>query len=118
MSRFRKILLVLLILLSPQFLSQGLSITKKFTIDQPAAPWFKAASHSHAGAAEIRSATQTDRREVFEIYGELPPRWAAALTAREKASLSPRSFTVLTVFDASMLAPKVPRYISNSVLNI
>ena len=117
MSRFRKILLALLILLSDQFLSPGFSTAKTFTIAQPTAPSFKAASHNHAGVAEV-SATNTDRREALEIYGELMPRSAAALTARGNVSLSLRRFTVLTVFVESILTPKVPRYISNSVLNI
>jgi hypothetical protein len=54
----------------------------------------------------------------LQISGELMSRPEGFLTAKENAGVSPRGVIVVRHFSTMVLAPKVPRYISKSVLNI
>jgi hypothetical protein len=120
MSRARIILWALLVVVSLQFLSQGFLKNGSFApTDQPFAPLIKTVSDTPVGAAKLGFPATTAGRFVLDMYGELTPRSGDFLSAKQPAVISPRSFIVIPPFVRMMiLAPKVSRYISKSVLNI
>jgi hypothetical protein len=81
-------------------------------------PLLKIAPDAEAKAAKLSSPAETGRRFVPERYGEPTPRPGDFFTAQKRPRLSHQGFIVLPLFFRIILAPKVPRYISNSVLNI
>lgn len=118
MSRVKKNLSVLLVLLSLEFLSLGFFINGTFSwSNQHPPPSLKAASHMDGKAVKLDSPARTESRLV-ERYGELTPRSGEFLTAKKNVGVSHRSFIVVPVFFRINLAPKVSRYIFKSVLNI
>jgi hypothetical protein len=115
MSRVKKKLSALSVLFSLEFLSLGFLTNGTFSWStQHVPPLLKAASHNHARAVKLDSPAKTDGRFVLERYGEPMPRSRVFLTAKENA----RSFVVVRLFSRIILAPKVSRYVSKSVLNI
>ena len=118
MSRVKKKLSVLSVLLSLEFLSLGVFINGTFSSsNQQPPPSLKAASHMDGKAVKLYSPAKTEGRFV-EKYGELTPRSGDFLTAKKNAGVSLRSFIVVPLFFSINLAPKVSRYISKSVLNL
>jgi hypothetical protein len=81
-------------------------------------PLLKAASHSDARAAAFDSRANTDSRFDVEEYGEPAPRSDDFLSAKENTQARFRSFILVRSLSRILLAPKVSRYISKSVLNI
>ena len=119
MLRETKILLASLVLLGLQFLSHGLFANGTFSrATQPMPPVLESASHANAGAAKLDSPARTAGTFLLDSYGELAPRPAGFLSAKENAEISPRSSIAIGPFIGMTLAPKVSRYISKSVLNI
>lgn len=124
MPAARKILLalwvILWVILSVQFLSQGLPANGSFaSTNQPFASAIKTAADTHAGAAKLAYPATTGGRFVVEMHGELTPPSGVFLSAKQFAGISPRSFIIVPPSVRMMiLAPKVSRCISKSVLNI
>ena len=118
MSRVKKKLSVLSVLLSLEFLSLGVFINGTFSWSNQHLPLsLKAASHMDGKAAKLYSPAKTESGFV-ERSGELTPRSGDFLTAQKNAGVSQRSFIVVPLFFRINLAPKVSRYIFKSVLNI
>jgi hypothetical protein len=114
----KKILWASLVLLILECLSLGVFINGTFSrTPQPIAPVLRAASHIDSGAAKFESHAKTAVRFVLEMYGELAPRSPAFLTAKEIGAVSLRRFIFVPLFRV-ILAPKVSRYVTRSVLNI
>ncbi|MGH7795356.1 MAG: hypothetical protein ACREQ2_10730 [Candidatus Binatia bacterium] len=112
--------MALLVLLSLQVLSQDLFSGGNFSpTDPPITPRLKAASHTLARAAKLDFPATPAGRFVLEMYGELTPRSGDFLSAKEPAGVSLRSFIVVPPsVRMIILAPKVSRHLSKSVLNI
>jgi len=119
MSRVKKKLSALSVLLGLEFLSLGLFTHGTFSwANQHVPPLLKAASQTDATAVILDSSEKTDYGFVSNEHGELTPRSGIFLTAKENRNISLRSFVVVRLFSRIILAPKVSRYISKSVLNI
>ena len=119
MSSVKKTALALSVLLSLEFLFLGLFTNGTFSwTNQYVPPLLKAISHAHARAAKLDSLVKPDSRFVLETSGEPIPLSGVFLTARENVGISHRRFVVSPLFFKSILAPKVSRYISKSVLNL
>jgi len=119
MSRVKNTLFAGAVLLSLEFLSLGFFINRTFAwSSQHVPPLLKTDPQIDATAAKLVSLPQTHSRFVLERSGELTPRSGGFLTAKETAGVSRRSFVVVPLFFRIILAPKVSRYISKSVLNI
>jgi hypothetical protein len=117
MSRVKKTALALSVLFSLEFLFLGLFPNGTFaSTNQYVPPPLKAALHTEAGAVKLDSAAKTDVGFVLERYGEPIPSSGVFLTAKENVGISHRSFVVSPLFFKIILAPKVSRYISKSVL--
>ena len=117
MSRVKKKLSVLSVLLSLEFLSLGVINGSFSWSNQHLPPSLNAASYMDGKAAKLDSPPKIEGRFV-ERYGELTPRSGDFLTAQKNAGVSHRSFIVVPLFFRINLAPKVSRYIFKSVLNI
>ena len=119
MARAKKTLFVLSALFSLEFLSLGFFTNGIFAWTvRYVPPMLKAAPHSPDGAVKLDSSAKSDSRFVLEKYTELTPRSAGFLTANENAGFSLRNLRVVPLHFRIILAPKVYRYISKSVLNI
>jgi hypothetical protein len=119
MSRVKKQLSALSVLLGLEFLSLGFFANGTFSWStQHALPLLKVASHTDAGAVTLDSPAKPDGRFVFESSGEPTSPSGVFLTAKENVRISLRSFVVSPVFFRNILAPKVSRYISKSVFNL
>ena len=119
MSRVKKTALALAVLFSLEFLSLGFFTNGTFSRGiHYVPPLLKAISHAHARAAKLDSLVKPDSRFVLKSSGEPIPLSGVFLTARENVGISNRSFVVSPLFFKSILAPKAPRYISKSVLNL
>jgi hypothetical protein len=117
MSRIKKTPLALAVLFALEFLSLGLFANGTFFwTNQYAPPLLKVASHADASAGKLGSAAKTDGGFIFESSGEPIPSLGVFLTAKENVGISHRSFVVSPLFFKIILAPKVSRYISKSVL--
>jgi len=119
MSRAKKTLFVLSALFSLEFLSLGFFTNGIFAWTvRHVPPMLRAAPHSPDSAVKLNSPAKTDSCLVLERYAELTPHSAGFLTANENAGFSLRNLRVVPLRFRIILAPKVSRYISNSVLNI
>ena len=114
----KTILLAALALLSLESLSLSLFTNGVFSRTARPIPLLNTASHDDARAGKIDFPATTAVHFDLQISGELMPRPAGFLTAKETAGVSPRSVIVVRHFPTMIFAPKVPRYISKSVLNI
>lgn len=119
MLRAKKTLFVLSALFSLEFLSLGFFTNGIFSwTARHVPPLLKAASHTHDSAVKVNSPAKTDSRLVFERYAEPTPDAGGFVTAKQSAGAYLRSVIVVPLFVRIILAPKVSRYISKSVLNI
>jgi hypothetical protein len=109
MSRFKKTAWALAVLFSLEFLSLGLFINGTFSWTNQYVPHLlKAASHTNASVVKLDSPAKSDGRFVLQSYVEP--------IAKENGGISPRSLVISPLFRRIILAPKVSRYISKSVL--
>ena len=119
MSRAKKTLFVLSALFSLEFLSPGFFTNGSFSwTARHVPPLLNAAAHISARAVKLDSLVKIDCAFVLERYGEPTPQPEGFITARGNAEASRRSAIVAPLFVKIILAPKVSRYISKSVLNI
>jgi hypothetical protein len=118
MSRVKKKFAALAVLLSLEFLFMGLFTNGFSWINQYIPPLLQAPSYTDADVVKLDSPAKTDGGFVLESHAEPTPRSGVFLTAEENPGISVRSFLVSPLFFRIVLAPKVPRYISKSVLNL
>ena len=117
MSRVKKTALGLSVLFSLEFLFLGLFPNRTFAwTNQYVPPPLKAASHTYAGIVKLNSPAKTDGASVLESYGEVTPRSGGFLAAKETAEVFLQSFIAVPLSFRFILAPKVSRYLSKSVL--
>jgi len=117
MSRAKKQLVALSALFALEFLSLGFFTKGTFSWDTHYVPRLpKAILYAHARAAKLDSPAKADDGFVLESSGEPTPSSGVFLTAKENIGISHRSFVVSPLFFQIILAPKVSRYISKSVL--
>ena len=117
MSRAKKQLVALSALFALEFLSLGFFTKGTFSRDTHYVPGLpKATLYAHARAAKLDSPAKADDGFVLESSGEPTPSSGVFLTAKENVGISHRSFAVSPLFFQIVLAPKVSRYISKSVL--
>lgn len=117
MSRVKKTALALSVLFSLEFLSLSLFTNGTFSwTNQYVTPLLKAAAHTDARAVRLDSPAKTDGRFVLERYSESTPRSGSFLTAKENTEVFLQSFIVVPLSFRFILAPKVSRYLSKSVL--
>ena len=117
MSRVKKTALSLSVLFSLGFLSLGLFTNRTLSwTSQYVPPLLKEALHTDASAVKLASPAKTDAGFVLERYGELTPRSGGFLAAKETAEVFLQSFIVVPLSFRFILAPKVSRYLSKSVL--
>ena len=117
MSRVKQTALALSVLFSLEFLFLGLCPNRTFVwTKQSVPPPLKAASHTDAGVVKFDSPARTDGASVLESYGEVSPRSGGFLAATEIAEVFLQSFIVVPLSFRFIVAPKVSRYLSKSVL--
>ena len=117
MSRVKKKLAALAVLFSLEFLFLGLFTNGTFSwTRQYIPPLLKEALHTDAGVVKLDSPAQTDGGFVLERYSEVTPRSGEFLAAKEAAKVFLQSFIVVPLSFRFILAPKVSRYLSKSVL--
>ena len=117
MSRVNKKIAALAVFFSLEFLSLGLFTNGTFSwTNQYIPPLLEAASHTNFRVAELYA--KTNDGFVHEGYGEPTPQSEVFLTAKENLGISVPSFVASPLFFRIILTPKVPRYISKSVLNL
>ena len=117
MSRLKNKLAALSVLFSLEFLSLCLFTNGTFSwTRQYVPPLLKEALHTDASAVKLDSPAKTDGGFILESSGEPIPSSGVFLTAKENVGISHRSFVVSPLFFQIILAPKVSRYISKSVL--
>ena len=107
-------LTALAVLVGIEFLSLGLFTTGTSWTNQRTL----AAAPAHASAVQLGCPEKTDSGLVFESYVEPTPWSGVFLIAKEKPGFFGRSSGVSPPFFRLILAPKVSRYISKSVLNL
>jgi hypothetical protein len=115
MSRVKKTALALSAWFSLEVLFLGLFPNGTFA-NQYVPPLSKAASRTYAGVVKLVSPAKTDGASVVESYGEVTPRSGGFLAANETAEVFLQSFIVVPLSFRFILAPKVSRYLSKSVL--
>jgi len=115
MSRLKEKLVALAVVFSVGFLSLGFFANRAFS---RAALSPLNTSHANLSAIKLASLAKTAGCFVLKEYDELTPRSGNFLTAKETAQFSLRRYTVVPFRFRIILAPKVSRYISKSVLNI
>ena len=115
----KKQLSALSVLFSLEFLSLGFLANGIFPWStQQVLPLLKAAAHADAGAVTLDSLAKPDGCLVFESSCKPTFPSGVFLTAKETVGISLRNFVVSPLFFGYILAPKVSRYISKSVLNL
>jgi len=115
----KRTLFVLSALFSLEFLSLGFLTNGLFSWAGRHVPsLLNAASHINARAIKFDSTAKIDRTSVLEQCCEPIPHPDGFLATKGNAEASRRSVIVAPLFDKIVLAPKVSRYISKSVLNI
>ena len=119
MSRLKKKLVALAVVFSVGFLSLGFFANGAFSraAEHVLSP-LNTTSHANLSAIKLASLAKTAGCFVFKEYDELTPRSGNFLAAKETAQFSLRRYTVVPFRFRIILAPRVSRYISKSVLNI
>ena len=112
MSRMKNKVAALAVLFGIELLSLGLFTSGTSWSNQHTL----AGAQSDASAVKLDSPGKTDGGLVFGSYVEPTPRSGVFLTARENVGISHRRLVVSPLFFKSILAPKVSRHISKSVL--
>jgi hypothetical protein len=115
MSRVKKKLAAVAVLFTLELLSLGLFTNKTFSWGNQ---YILATTQTDATTVTLGSPAKTDDGFVFRSYGEPTPRSGIFLTPKESLGISARSFVANPFFCRIILAPKVSRYISKSVLNL
>jgi len=115
MSRVKKKLAALAVLFTLEFLSLGLCTNGSFSFSNQ---YILVATQTDATTVKLASPAKTDDVFVSGSNGEPTSRSGAFLTAKESLEISARSFVASPLFCRIILAPKVSRYISKSVLNL
>lgn len=118
MSRVKKKFAALAVLLSLEFLSVGLCTNGFSWANRSIPPLLQVPPYIDAGLVKLDSPAKTDGSFGLESQAEPTPRSGVFLTAEENPGNSVQSFLVSPSFFRIILAPKVPRYISKSVLNL
>jgi hypothetical protein len=119
MLRAKKRFFVLSALFSLEFLSLGLLANGLFSwAAGHVPPLLNAAARINARAVTSDSRVKIDRVFVLEQYGESPAQPAGFITLRGNGEPSRRRAIAALRFAKIVLAPKISRYISKSVLNI
>ena len=120
MSRMKKILFGVSVLFGVEFLCLAFFTYGNFSwTNQHIPPLLKAAQHVNIDAVKLDSPAKTDGRFVREMSDEPTPlRSAGFINANENAEFPLGSFIPVPHRFRTILAPKVSRYISKSVLNI
>ena len=109
--------MALAVLFSLEFLSLGLFTNGTFSwTDQYVPPLLKAVSHTDAGVVKLDSRRNLMALSFLRGIGELTPRSSGFLVTKEPAEVFLQSFIVVPLFFRIILAPKVSRYLSKSVL--
>lgn len=117
MSRVKNTALALSAWFSLEVLFLGLFPNGTFAWTSPyVPPLLKAALYTDAGVVKLVSPAQTDGAPVLESYGEVTPGSGSFLAANETAEVFLQSFIVVPLSFRFILAPKVSRYLSKSVL--
>ena len=117
MSRVKNTALALSAWFSLEFFFLGLFPNGTFArTNQYVSPLLRVASHTYAGVVKLVSPAKTDGAPVLESYGEVTPRSGSFLAANETAKVFLQSFVVVPLSIRFILAPKVSRYLSKSVL--
>ena len=115
MPRVKKKLAALAVLFTLEFLSLGLCTNESFSYSNQ---YILAAMQTDATTAKLGSPAKTDDVFVSGSNGEPTSRSGTFLTSKESLEISARSFFASPFFCRIILAPKVSRYISKSVLNL
>jgi len=117
MSRVKKKLAALAVLFTLEFLSLGLCTNGSFSFSNQ---YILVATQTDATTVKLASPAKAKTDDVFVSgsNGEPTSRSGAFLTAKESLEISARSFVASPLFCRIILAPKVSRYISKSVLNL
>ena len=119
MSRVKNKLSAWSVLLSLEFLSLGFFTNGAFSWSTYFPPPVEAASHTHTRAVKVGSPAKTVNLFPLERYSEHTSLPVVFLTTKETAGVSlRRSRNFVRLFPKLILAPKVPRHIAKSVLNI
>ena len=119
MSRTKKILFVVSVLFSAEFLCLPYLTYGTFSSTVQRIPsLLKAVSHSNANTVKLDSPAKTEHRFVLEMSDPLTPRSGSFISAKADAEIPFRRFTAVAHRFRTTLAPKVSRYIAKSVLNI
>jgi len=115
MSRVKKKLAALTVLLTLECLSLGLCANGIFSWGNQ---YILAAAQTDVTTVKLGSPAKTDDVFVSGSHGGPTPYSGIFLTAKESLEISARSFFASPFFCRIILAPKVSRYISKSVLNL
>jgi len=119
MSRTKKILLVVSVLFSAEFLCLPFLTYGNFPSTVQRIPSvLPATSHSNADTVKLDAPAKADRRFVLEMSDQLTPRPGGFLSARANAQFPFRRSMAMPYRFRTTLALKVSRHIANSVLNI
>ena len=118
MSRLKEKLVALAVVFSVGFLSLGFFANRAFSRAAEHVLSPLNTSHANLSAIKLASLAKTAGCFVLKEYDELTPRSGNFLTAKETAQFSLRRYTVVPFRFRIILAPRVSRYISKSVLNI
>ena len=95
----------------------GLFTNRTFSwTSQYVLPLLNAASRIDASTVKLDSPAKTDGASILESYGEVTPRSGGFLAANDTAEVFLQSFIVAPLSFRFILAPKVSRYLSKSVL--
>jgi hypothetical protein len=117
MSRVKKKIFALSVLLALEFMPLGFFTNGTFSWGTHYVPRrLNATWHAHANAAKLDSLAKPDGGFALDSSGEPIPSSAVFLTAKENIGISHRGFFVSPLLFKIILAPKVSRYISKSVL--
>jgi hypothetical protein len=117
MSRLKNKLAALSVLVSLEFLSLGLFTNGTFSwTRQYVPPLLKEALHTDASAVKLDSPATTKGGFILESSGVVTPGSGGFLAANETAEVFLQSFIVVPLSVRFILAPKVSRYLSKSVL--
>src|SRR5262245_42509264 len=115
MSRVKKKLAAAAVLFSLELLSLGLFNNGTFFWRNQ---YVLATTQTDVTTVKLGSPARTDDDFVFRSYGEPTPGSGIFLTAKGSLGIAVQSFVASPLFCRIILAPKVSRYISKSVLNL
>lgn len=119
MLHAKKTLFVLPALFGLEFLFLGFFTNGIFSWTvRHVTPLLKGAPRTPESTVELNFPAKTVRRCVLEGYTEPTSRSAEFLTPNQNAKFSLKNLTTVPLRFRIILAPKVSRYISKSVLNI